>query len=379
MLQKLSRAHLAVARFCLNLAIAFVLLNLVLFPVNALLEVNPVLALYGDELVYAAYPDREPAEVDALLAETWGRQPVYEPSTQFLEAPHVGDYVNVDPAGFRLSNGPAPWPPDPAAINVFVFGGSTLFGYGVADSETIPAQLELLLQPELAGRHVRCYNFGQGGYFSSQERELFSELLLSGDTPQLAIFVDGLNDFVFETPLFTRRMRHLFEDSPWRSLARSGRHLPAVELALDWLEWRSLEVAHGKPPLDPRFDDPVVLDARIERYLGNVHQIEALARDAGVEPLFVVQPVPTYHYDLAHHPFASWAFGANSLPGYGYPRLARAVAKEELHLLWMADLQEDHREPLYVDQVHYSTKMNGLIAETLAAEIRARGLLETAQ
>ena len=60
----------------------------------------------------------------------------------------------------------------------FVYGGSTTWGYNVADYQTIPSYL----QKELInnGYNDYCvYNFGGGSYFSTQENIRFQKHLLN--------------------------------------------------------------------------------------------------------------------------------------------------------------------------------------------------------
>jgi hypothetical protein len=66
----------------------------------------------------------------------------------------------------------------------------------VTDAQALGSQLQPLLRQKL-GRPVVVYNFGQSKYGSTQERLLFEKLLLEGQKPDMAIFVDGLNDFQF--------------------------------------------------------------------------------------------------------------------------------------------------------------------------------------
>src|SRR5262249_43078007 len=121
----------------------------------------------------------------------------YEPFTESRPPVVRGRFVNVSAPGFRLVPDQGPWPPDPAAFTIFVFGGSTTFGTGVADAETIPAQLPPQFTAAPCARPVHVYNFARPGYFSVQERILFEQLLLAGHHPDLAIFVDGLNEVLF--------------------------------------------------------------------------------------------------------------------------------------------------------------------------------------
>jgi hypothetical protein len=154
-MKRLAKAYGTTAIVVFNLLVIAVALNLivagVLFVRASLRTANPVALKYGGERLVKVYPGKTPQEINDLLIETWNRPLGYETFTQTMERPFRGQYVNVAPGGFRFSAHEGPWPPDPRAFNVFVFGGSTTFGYGAADSETVPSQL----QEELRRRR-RC-------------------------------------------------------------------------------------------------------------------------------------------------------------------------------------------------------------------------------
>lgn len=106
--------------------------------------------------------------------------------------------------------------------------------------------------------------------------------------------------------------------------------------------------------------DPQVVDAVIRRYLANKKAIEAVSGSFGVRPVFVWQPAPTYNYDERYLRFnAGW----NGLK-YAYAHVAEVVKREPpgANFLWCADIQSDAREPLYVDNVHYSPKFSRRLA-----------------
>ena len=69
--------------------------------------------------------------------------------------------MNVHEAGFRVGLHQGPWPPAKDEMRIFMFGGSTLFGYGVRDEETISSQLQQFLAGSTDTK-VSVYNFGQG-------------------------------------------------------------------------------------------------------------------------------------------------------------------------------------------------------------------------
>ena len=195
----------------LNTLVIFLVLNaaayLVLSLYEYLSESDPVSEKYGEERLETVYPHLNGDEIRELLQETWSRSYVYEPFTQFRERVYQGEYVNVDINGYRISKDQAVWPPPAGELNIFLFGGSTTFGYGVEDSQTIASHLQDSMRSSL-GRKVNVYNFGRGFYYSTQERILFEVLLSSGYVPDMAVFLDGLNDFYHYdgNPLYTERL-----------------------------------------------------------------------------------------------------------------------------------------------------------------------------
>src|SRR5918911_2555611 len=143
------------------------------------------------------YPGFSRDEIQVLLDETYSpaRSFVYEPFTEFKERPYAGKFVNVDVNGFRLTKGQGPWPPDREKyFNIFLFGGSTTFGFGVPDDQTVASYLQTFLSNLSLTKEARVYNFGRGSYYSTQERILFEKMVAAGFRPDVAIFIDGLND-----------------------------------------------------------------------------------------------------------------------------------------------------------------------------------------
>jgi hypothetical protein len=126
-------------------------------------------------------------EHDTLLQE---RQVVYAPFVGWREQEHRTELMNVGPDQRRVTTGASS---DPEAYEVFCFGGSTMIGWGVPDSLTIPS----ILQKDLGVRlnvPVRVVNFGQQAYVNTQELIELMLQLRAGRRPNLVIFYDGIND-----------------------------------------------------------------------------------------------------------------------------------------------------------------------------------------
>jgi hypothetical protein len=83
-------------------------------------------------------------------------------------------------------------------LNVYFFGGSTMFGFNVADKETIPSQfVELYKQRYPNGPSIRVFNYATPTYYSYQELIQLSNLVFQGSRPDAVIFLDGDNSIWF--------------------------------------------------------------------------------------------------------------------------------------------------------------------------------------
>ena len=328
------------------------------------------------------YPHMREEELRALLIETWTSPLQFEPFTHFKERPRKGKYVNVTESGFRMNRRQGPWPPSPRAFNIFFFGGPTTLGYSVRDDETIPSALQELLSHEACATPVSVYNFGRAAHHNSQERILFARLLVGGFTPQLAIFFDGINEFLVDA------------DQPRVILEPRRPVKPEDKLLSMKLEMPFFRAARGarvrlerilvrNPPRGSDAGKQPDLRAQkatrvLTRYFRNKALIEAMAARFGVETLYVWQPSPMHGYDLRYHlfpPQEEWG----EVQRYGYKEFkkikARLQQREQEKILWLGDLQRNKKEPLYVDEWHYTAAFSREIAEQIAQALVSRNLV----
>jgi hypothetical protein len=332
------------------------------------------------------YPDFSRDEIQVLLDETYSRPFVYEPFTEFKERPYAGKYVNVDVNGFRLTKGQGPWPPDGAKyFNIFLFGGSTTFGFGVPDDQTVASHLQTLLSQSGLVKEARVYNFGRGSYYSTQERILFEKLVGTGFRPDVAVFIDGLNDshHYDDRPSSAARVESALKGEPAAGANILAR-VPMVRVALaagrwlgimrnDYLAPEWAETARDREACG----DEAVLKGVINRYVENKKMVETVAAAYGVKTLFVWQPVAVYKYDQRHNLFAGEEHPRSACVRGAYALMSKSVGQHPPgdDFLWVADMQEDLAEPLYVDSLHYSERMSELFAQSIVNAMSERSLL----
>ena len=398
---KISRTYNAIAIMFFNICIFILFINICLFVIFEIKDnffytpkINPVAEKYDNPSLQQVYPQLNGEAISSLLDETWSRPYVYETFTLFKESPFKGHYVNVDKEGFRITKNQGPWPLDLKNLNIFLFGGSTTFGYGLPDDQTIASYLQEFMVNKL-NQTVCVYNFGRGSYYSQQERVLFEKLLISGFIPDLTIFIDGFNDFYLNDnrPAFSDRFEHFFIERkqgkaptdfklidrlPMIRIAKYIKHkLQASQDKPDNIDMANSAMNYNdnKKAADQNINKSDITKV-IKRYIENKKIIEAIAKAYAVKTVFVWQPVSSYKYDLSYHLFASTNLLDKYLQ-YGYRNMEEIVKNKSLgeNFLWIADMQENLHKPLYIDKVHYSAEMSEMVAVNIGNLLLEHNLL----
>jgi len=378
---KLRDLYKDVSMIFLNLFILFIVVNVIGF---AGLQARELLKAYGGSAVPGnpwadrakVYPGLNGKQIYRLFMETWEwRKYGYAPFSQLTEGPYQGKYVNVTAEHFRKGKINAPWPPPKGATTVFIFGGSTTFGYGVPDSQTVPSYIAQSLRQKF-GEKVLVYNFGRAYFYSTHEMLEFLRLITQRHRPDIAVFIDGLNEFYYheDNLIWTKRLsRKISQSAPstWELLLSVGRKLPAYEFSAFLIRYLG---GSGKSKVQQAEENirkiatgggPKTANKIIDRYLRNKAMIEALSRHAGTKTLFVWQPVPTYKYDLKSHLFANLIPARHTKTGSSYDVARTRYDKGDFggNVAWCADIQDGVKKPLYVDSVHYTAEMSRMLAD----------------
>lgn len=379
LLRKIVAGHHLLAAWVLNTILLFVAGNLVIWVAYALHDWRQppnLLLARPEEFLSAAYPGWPVADRTALLEEATHRVMAYEDYLMFREGPIRGKYLNVSEHGFRLVQDQGPWPPSAENFNVFVFGGSTMFGSALPDEQTVPSRLQAVLGAG-APRRVCVYNFGTSFFYSTQERLWLERLFSQGFTPHVALFVDGLNDFiqVDNTPAYRERFKEAFDQAHQKQklFAALADQLPLGRVA------RSIR--SRKPPVPEELDRETARAARvISAYRNNKTMIETLCHAKGVIPVFVWQPIPWYNYDLKYFLWYGTTYKPRMIHGLGYTQMRGLFDQGVLgtNFLWCADLQQDEKTLLYVDVHHYTAAFSQKLAETIGTLCLQRGLFRIA-
>jgi lysophospholipase L1-like esterase len=369
---------LAIATF--NTTVLIGLLNLVLAGLFLIRDYSPPVdrrvSWYREKFAdLNAYARISPADANKYLDEQDAMVSIgfqYEPWVQFRNPDFYGTFLRTDHRGFRRTKEPRSHGGKP--IKIYVFGGSTTFGYGVPDDHTIPSYIQTILEQKYPNKSILVKNYGQGFYYSSQELLLFISQIKIGDIPDWAIFIDGGNDTAQlakkrDEPYFTQTVKQLWDERRGASSNKAQKDLswiPMVRLA-EALSRRlfSKVASNNNPPNGSNAEAESDLQSNVDyiftRYTANMRMIRSLCREYGIRCYFVWQPVPTYKYDRTLHRTFPYERG-RAIEEYWSAIYSRMKTYREADFLYLGGMLEGVSEKVFVDDFHYNEVMNEKIA-----------------
>ena len=305
---------------------------------------------------------RAPAPSDAYWQEfAASDETQYAPYVIWRGSSYDGQLITVNAEGLRETPGAAC---DADAVRVFTFGGSTMWGHGVADTETIPAYLQAGLAAQL-DTPICVINFGQKAFVSTQGLIELTHQLQADNVPDIVIFYDGIND-IGATLTNGNAQGHLQMDE----IALKLEH-PFLHNLRDTNTLRLLAHWHAPNSL-PTLDDNTraqLANELVQTYLETYRIVGALAETYQFEYYFFWQPYISVH-PKPFTPAEQVLFDqvlppVNALTQTVYSKIATLISPDpgyaQLHDL--SPLFETTPTRVWLDTVHLNANGNALVAE----------------
>ena len=303
----------------------------------------------------------------------------YIPFRVWGNVPWHGRYVNNDESEAGILRRTVGVPSSECAkqeqIVIWVFGASVVYGLGLPDWETLPSHLS----HELNSASRRCVvvtNFGVEGYVSNQELILLTERLKASQSPDIAIFYDGFNDAT-EVLLNSNDPAHAHF-----SLGRIGARVQgSLTGRLDFLEQTyTVRFArlifgffHGRHSSLSTSELTSAAARVVDNYEGNIRLAKALAQAYHFRLYWFFQP-STYYGNKPLVPFEQRFASVKDQWSDVYTTVygeAQRRAKDHHEFIFLGNLFDSVKEPIYLDQVHTGPRGNELAADAIAHYIAA--------
>lgn len=317
-----------------------------------------------------------------------GRSMRWHPYVYWRRLPRHGELINITEEGLRkthnITKGTVP------ATKVFMFGGSTLWGLGAGDNETIPS----LFAKEAGDKGINCevVNYGQYAYVSGQGVVELMRQLQRGNIPDVVVFYDGTNDTFGAFQLGVAGLPHdeFYREKEFGLLRRPELYTAAVQSAIRHLaimrlldgalkrvglrnnEFQPISMEYEKPMADKK----ALARAVAEAYLNNVRLVQALSKSYGFKCVFYWQPVLFTKQHLTEYERKSLDLDV-SYPGmkefyldtYRNIQQCSANLEKEITFYDISSIFQDVQEPIYTDFNHMGDKGNRVIAKRMIQDM----------
>lgn len=317
-----------------------------------------------------------PGEARGALREQW-RSYVY-----WRLHPYKGAHINVDALGVRQTWNASPVP-SPEQPRIFMFGGSTMWGWGARDEFTIPSLVAKRLA-ETTRPSAWIVNYGETGYVSTQEVITLMLELRRGNIPSVVVFYDGVNDAwaAFQSGVAGQPQNEVNRVREFNSRTRfNWREGLLGRLALFRFARGLMGGTDTSSAMPRRFLEPEAARAVVDAYMGNVRIVNALARQYGFRAVFFWQPTIFSKKTLSADE-ERWRLTAPRRPGRTAPAFAeeyqafnqtfqeRVRASKLDNVVNLSGLFEDDSRTIFIDRFHVSEAGNAKVADAIAQSLR---------
>jgi lysophospholipase L1-like esterase len=274
---------------------------------------------------------------------------------------------------------------DGPALDVWFFGGSTLYGAGQSDLATIPSALVERLDAQ--GIAINATNFGHPAYAQWQQVQLLEAELSAGTraAPDLVVFYDGFNDLTLQTQLGVHdQPTHLFFEL-WLPPIDTTETSVATTVRSWWADHSAASLAVGR--VRETFDDePTIQVADVEAApiesidpiaAGNaaadihrrgVDHVVALGRAYGFDTRFFWQP-----YLYTKDPLTPAEQDLVGLPGYDtdvwFPMTDQVRSQLSAPIIDISDALDGAASSVFWDFVHTNERGAALVADAMLADL----------
>jgi len=305
----------------------------------------------------------------------------FEPFVGWSRKPFHGETININTKGDRIHQNEATGGAiSPNVTSVDFFGGSTMWGTGVVDTETIPALFNKISK-------IPTFNRAETNFTSRQSLErLINLLTFEAETINSVVFYDGVNDILNLCRSENKVGEHGYTDYIRKLLESEGNKSPANNFwkYIDFTFLRGTknliklvmgEIINHSVKTDEYWDQTMNCDNQPQKkqqiassLIENWEIAHVMAQAKGIKFLGILQPVAFMeNSQVAHdlHLNLGWNNELRKQYQTVYP-LIKSMMRERGYdfLLDYTDLL-NRNQNIYIDFCHLSKNGNMIIAEQL--------------
>ncbi len=280
-----------------------------------------------------------------------------------------GKCINIDKNGLRVS---IPKGTGKSNKRLFFFGGSTMWGVGVDDSNTIPSIVSRYLNKDNYST-FEVFNYGQVGYVSTQELIQLILELQKGNVPDIVIFYDGVNDIyasIFSPGItsYHENYEQIKSRMEAKGIIKGAYFNSSFFNLVNYIKNRIRKGASGQDSKE----DIRVKDA-IDGYLANLQLVQKLSEKYDFKFIAFWQPVVLIDRKVLteYEKIEKTKMGEKLIRIY--TKAHENIGKRHLDGIKLFDLSnifENEKGDIYIDFAHLENKGNSIVAKKIFEVIK---------
>jgi lysophospholipase L1-like esterase len=296
----------------------------------------------------------------------------YSPYDLWTHPRFEGEAINILADGARYT--PDAQCDDADTYRVHLYGGSTMWGFGVMDTMTIAAYLQAELNAANLDRPVCIVNYGELAMVNTQEMIRLVKQLQQGNVPDLVIFYDGVNDVIATHQRSTPGSHRLYGNFVLAVNPEGVSH-PLASWLRNSYTVRFIRALLPTPEDEPEeaTDDVQTVEIPLAEqaanaYLENYRIVNTLGADYGFDVLFFWQPMMI----VSDKPLTEQEQVMAQAPPDNLAALfadtyaiIEAAAPDYAQLHDLSDIFDDVEQMLFFDYNHVSYAGNERIAQAM--------------
>ena len=362
--------------FAANLLIFLILLFFVIVGPTFFVQIKrfllpPSLSVNTEDSLLEVYSDLP--SIAGPLAESQYLEMSYADYYVWRRKPYAGKYININEHGIRFSS-----PPGSESLNILGYdkalflGGSTMFGYGSSDENTIPS----LFANETG---IESVNLGETGYVARQSLNFFMSFLSSNNSSlsnSLVISYDGANDVGHGCRSFIQRDETGYEKLIKSALVQfRNQDLYAIERL-----FKPFQDAFGRLLFGKQLEELDVNDfncstsrQKAESVARNILDswayMNAITKESGGKFYAVLQPLAFYGSPTKSNIHISEVNPLRNEIEAVYPIVLKLAKEYDFTILDLTRVLDGEAGSFYFDFCHVSKDGNLLIAKEIISKV----------
>jgi lysophospholipase L1-like esterase len=291
----------------------------------------------------------------------------YVPFNEWRQPKYASENLNINADGYRMHTAGSTNNKD--AHSLGFFGGSTVWGTGVDDNGTLPAQFDAITD------QFAVTNYGERGYTSLQNLIDLMKLINQNKPPSTAIFFEGFNDiWVHCNEIVSPSLNgHLEERHIQSALNRAEKKNYLFNNIIAPIMSLTLEVIGGQENAQSAScsKNRARAEAVAELIVRNMEMGHALVSSYGGKFYVFLQPNAYVGHPRIDHLELETPDRLIQRAQFDavYPLVREKIRNKEIN--WFFDISDaiDGNTYLLVDHAHVTDEGNRIIAEAIKQKI----------